>query len=95
VEFLSSRIETARAMCTTVALSATKRRAGATNGATCPTDSSRSQRSSIARKPLETALHVVQPISRTMLITRRSRLHACLLSFFQKRRQRGSKRVAG
>jgi hypothetical protein len=45
VEFLNSRIETARAMWTTVALSATKRRSGATNGATCPTDLSRSPRS--------------------------------------------------
>jgi len=43
------------------------------NGATCPTDSSRSPRSSILRKPLEIALYVVQPIQRIKLITRRSR----------------------
>jgi hypothetical protein len=43
-------------------------------GATCPTDSSRSQPISISRKPLETVPHVVQPTSRFGLITRRSRV---------------------
>jgi hypothetical protein len=50
---------------------------GARNGARCPTDSSRSPRSSISRKPLETVLHVVQPSSRFILITRRSQVRTC------------------
>ena len=48
--------------------------AGGRNGARCPTDSSRSPRSSIGRKPLETVPHVVQTSSRFVLITRRSQV---------------------
>jgi hypothetical protein len=46
--------------------------AGATNGATRPTDPRRSQPISILRKPLETVPHVVQRDPRFGLITRRS-----------------------
>jgi hypothetical protein len=47
---------------------------GARNGARCPTDPSRSPRSSISRKPLETVPHVVQRDPRVGLITRRSQV---------------------
>jgi hypothetical protein len=47
---------------------------GATNGATGPTDSSRSQPISISRKPLEIAPHSAQPSRRAALITRRSQV---------------------
>src|SRR6187402_3665740 len=50
------------------------RTSGATNGATCPTDSGRSQRDSIRRKPLEPALHVAQPTHRFGLRNRRSQV---------------------
>jgi hypothetical protein len=43
-------------------------------GPRCPTDSSRSPRSSIPRKPLETVPHAVQPSQRFGLITRRSQV---------------------
>jgi hypothetical protein len=46
-----------------------RRVAGATNGATCPTDSSRSHRDSIRRQPLEPEPHVAQPTRRLWLRT--------------------------
>jgi hypothetical protein len=48
--------------------------AGARNGARCPTDLSRSPRSSISRNPLETVPHVVQRGPGSGLITRRSQV---------------------
>src|SRR5919112_2474554 len=47
---------------------------GATTRATCPTDSSRFQPISISRKPLQIALHVVQPSDRFGLRNRRSQV---------------------
>jgi hypothetical protein len=69
--------------------------AGARNGARCPTDPSRSPRSSNPQKPLETVSHVAQRDLRFGLITRRSQVRILPPAIGRKPAYRAGFRVFG